>query len=37
MDLTLAIIVTVVGASTPILIAALGELVVDPDLSRYIL
>ena len=29
MDLTLAIIVTVVGASTPILIAALGELVVE--------
>jgi len=29
MDLTLAIIVTVVGASTPILLAALGELVVE--------
>lgn len=29
MDLTIAIIVTVVGASTPILIAALGELVVE--------
>src|SRR3546814_16382030 len=29
MELTLAIIVTVVGASTPILIAALGELVVE--------
>ncbi|MBN9332571.1 ABC transporter permease [Devosia sp.] len=29
MELTLAIIITVVGASTPILIAALGELVVE--------
>ncbi|CAN7411388.1 MULTISPECIES: ABC transporter permease [unclassified Devosia] len=29
MDLTIAILVTVVGASTPILIAALGELVVE--------
>ncbi|WP_297104669.1 ABC transporter permease [uncultured Devosia sp.] len=29
MELTIAIIVTVVGASTPILIAALGELVVE--------
>ena len=29
MDLTLAILITVVGASTPILIAALGELVVE--------
>ena len=29
MDLTLAILVTVVGAATPILIAALGELVVE--------
>lgn len=29
MDLTIAILVTVVGASTPILIAALGELIVE--------
>jgi ABC-type uncharacterized transport system permease subunit len=29
MDLTIAILITVVGASTPILIAALGELVVE--------
>jgi simple sugar transport system permease protein len=29
MDLTLAILITVVGAATPILIAALGELVVE--------
>ena len=29
MDLILAILITVVGASTPILIAALGELVVE--------
>ena len=29
MDLTIAIIVTLVGAATPILIAALGELVVE--------